>query len=315
MSDAEGTAFTAQGFELAVHLNTGCANWTPLSLDGFVASQLVDFSAQFPSVPAPVTSRTHCIPWGDWASQPVIELAHRIRLDTNYYYWPASWVQNRPGLFTGSGMPMRFAQTDGSYIDVYQVATQMTNESGQSYPFTIDTLLDRALGPQEYYGAFTANIHMDLNPSDSERWAAAIVASTRARGVAVVSAKQMLTWIDGRNASSFGSPTWNGQDLAFSVVQGPGARNLRALLPVSAGTRTLTALTSGGVPVAYSLETIGGASFAVFAADSGSYVATYLPDAPPPVPAGVAATPGEGGIAQSSPRPTKGSWSSATRGR
>ena len=49
-------------------------------------------------------------------------------------------------MFTGSGMPMRFADTDGTMIDVYQAATQMTDESGQTYPFTVNTLLDRALG-------------------------------------------------------------------------------------------------------------------------------------------------------------------------
>ena len=69
--------------------------------------------------------------------------------------------QNRPGLFTGSGMPMRFADLDGTMIDVYQAATQMTDESGQSYPTTIDTLLDKALGPEGYYGVFTANMHTD----------------------------------------------------------------------------------------------------------------------------------------------------------
>ena len=37
-----------------------------------------------------------------------------IRLDTNYYYWPDTWVNDRPGLFTGSGFPMRFARADGS---------------------------------------------------------------------------------------------------------------------------------------------------------------------------------------------------------
>ena len=56
---------------------------------------------------------------------------------------------------------MRFADLDGTMIDTYQAATQMTDESGQSYPSTIDTLLDRALGPEGYYGAFTANIHTD----------------------------------------------------------------------------------------------------------------------------------------------------------
>ena len=64
-------------------------------------------------------------------------------------------------MFTGSGMPMRFADLDGSMIDVYQAATQMTDESGQTYPFNIDTLLDNALGPQGYYGVFTANMHTD----------------------------------------------------------------------------------------------------------------------------------------------------------
>ena len=70
-------------------------------------------------------------------------------------------MQDRPGLFTGSGMPMRFADLDGSLIDVYQAATQMTDESGQTYPCTIDTLLDNALGPEGYYGVFTANMHTD----------------------------------------------------------------------------------------------------------------------------------------------------------
>ena len=91
------------------------------------------FAAAFPSLAAPSTNRTHCITWSDWATQPKVELANGIRLDTNYYYWPAAWVQDRPGYFTGSGMPMRFADLDGSLIDVYQAATQMTDESGMDY--------------------------------------------------------------------------------------------------------------------------------------------------------------------------------------
>ena len=97
---------------------------------------------------------------------------------------------------------MRFADVDGTTIDVYQATTQMTDESGQTYPFTSDTLFDRALGPLGYYGVFTANMHTDLpteQPSD------AAVNSAIARGVPVVSAKQMLDWLDGRNGSSFGS--------------------------------------------------------------------------------------------------------------
>ena len=92
-------------------------------------------------MPAIVTNRTHCIAWSDYATQPKGELANGIRFDTNYYYWPNTWIQDRPGLFTGSAMPMRFADLDGTPIDVYQATSQMTDESGQTYPFTADTLL------------------------------------------------------------------------------------------------------------------------------------------------------------------------------
>ena len=87
----------AQGFEVALHVNTNCGDWTPASLDGFYDDQLGTFGATYPSVAPPSTNRTHCITWSDWATQPKVELDHGIRLDTNYYYWPAAWVQDRPG--------------------------------------------------------------------------------------------------------------------------------------------------------------------------------------------------------------------------
>ena len=178
ISNSQAAAFQSNGFEIALHSQTNCENFTDLAqLESFYSSQLTEFAEQLPSVAAPATNRTHCIAWSDWASQPKAEREHGIRLDTNYYYWPGPWLQDRPGMFTGSGMPMRFADLDGSMIDVYQAATQMTDESEQTYPFTIDTLLDRALGPEAYYGVFTANMH---NDNVSSAGADAIVASAQA---------------------------------------------------------------------------------------------------------------------------------------
>ena len=142
----------------------------------------------YPGTPAPVSNRTHCVAWSDWASQPKIELAHGIRLDTNYYHYPGAWIGSKPGFMTGSGIPMRFADLDGTPIDVFQAATQMTDESGQAYPSTVDALLDKALGPEGYYGIFTANMHTDhAEHAGSE----AIVAAAQARSVPVISAKQL----------------------------------------------------------------------------------------------------------------------------
>ncbi len=245
LSNAQAAAYDAQGFEVALHVDTNCANWTPAQLESFFSTQLAAWQAKYTSVPAPVTNRTHCITWSDWASHPKTELAHGIRFDTNYYYWPPDWIQNRPGMFTGSGMPMRFADLDGTVIDVYQGATQMTDESGQTYPFTVNTLLDRATGPEGYYGAFVANMHTD---SESSAGATAIISSALARGVPVVSSRQMLTWLDGRNASSFGSLAYSGGTMSFTIAPGAGANGLRALLPASTPDGPITGLTLGGSP-------------------------------------------------------------------
>ncbi|MBY0401943.1 DUF4082 domain-containing protein, partial [Myxococcota bacterium] len=293
LSDAQGQSYHAQGFELGVHVDTGCANWTPATLDGFFTTQIASFSSQFPSLPAPSSNRTHCIAWSDWSTQASVEQTKGIRLDTNYYYWPPAWVADRPGFFTGSGMPMRFAALDGSFIDTYQATTQLTDESGQSYPLTIDTLLDRALGAEGYYGAFTANIHTD---GTTEGIASNVVASAKARGVPVISARQMLEWLDGRNASSFDAFQWTGGVLTFDVDKHPAARNLRGLLPATRGSSQLVALVRGAASVPFTLQTLRGIQYAVFAAETGSYSATYAADTTPPVIGGLAAAPQPGGV-------------------
>jgi hypothetical protein len=274
LSNVDAAAFEAAGFEVAVHVNTNCADWSPASLATFYAGQLADFATLFPGVPAPVTNRTHCIAWSDWATQPKVEKAHNIRFDTNYYYWPPAWVQDRPGFFTGSGMPMRFADLDGTRIDVYQAATQMTDESNQTFPFTIDTLLDNALGTAGYYGVMTANMHTD---SASHAGSDAIVASAQTRGVPIVTARQMLTWLDGRNGSSFGSIAWSGNTLTFTVTAAAGSNGLRAMLPMSSNAGTLASITTGGNAVSFTTQTIKGISYAVFPASSGTYTAAYAP--------------------------------------
>ncbi len=281
-------AFASQGFEIGVHVTTGCANYTSASLEANYASDLSQFSGLFPGLPAPKTNRTHCVPWSDFDTQPQVALSHGIRLDTNYYYFPQTWVNNVPGLFTGSGLPMRFAKADGTMIDVYQATTQMTDESGQTYPFTIDTLLDRALGAEGYYGAFVANMHTDTAAHAGSN---AIVSSAQMRGVPVISARQLLDWVDGRNNSSFGNIAWDGTNLSFTVVAASGSNGLQTLLPAGFDGRFLTALTRNGTPVSFSAQTLKGVTYATFPSASGSYVAQYAFDSAAPIITDVAAAP------------------------
>jgi hypothetical protein len=280
LTNTQAATYISRGFEIGVHVdsNPDCTDWTPALLDTAYTSELNSFASTYTSVPASATHRMHCVSWSDYDSQPKTEFGHGIRLDTTYYYYPPAWANDRPGLFTGSGMPMRFADINGNILDIYQATTQMTDESGQTYPYTIDTLLDNATGPAGYYGVYVANMHNDSAQSSG---ADAIVASAQARGIPVVSARQMLTWLDGRNASTFTSLSWNGNTLSFSISTAQGANGLIAMSPVPAG-QIVTSVTANGNSIPFTAALIKGIQYTRFSATNGAYQITYVMDTTPP---------------------------------
>jgi hypothetical protein len=273
LTNAQASTYQSRGFEVGLHVTTACLDYTPNTLAGFYTTQLSSWRAKYASVQGPVTNRVHCLVWSDWAGEPTTETANGIRMDTTYYYWPGSWIADRPGFMTGSGMPERFSGKSGGLIDVYQAATQMTDESGQSYPFTINTLLDNAVGSLGYYGAFTANMHTD---NATEYASDQMLISAQSHGVPLVTAKQLTTWLDGRNASSYSGLSWAGNNLSFTVNVGTGANGLTGMVPtLGPGGRALTTLTRAGSAVSFTKTTVKGVEYAMFTAAAGAYVAAY----------------------------------------
>jgi len=258
------------GFEIALHPNTSCLNFTPTSLNTDLTFQLSILQSQIPNMTPPVSNRTHCLPWSDWVSQPKIENTKGIRFDVNYYYWPGSWIQNRPGMFTGSGMPMRFSDLDGSIVDCYQSPTVITDESQQDIPFTINTLLNNATGTPGYYGVFSVNMHTD---SAIHTGSDAIIAAAQAKQIPVVSAKQMLDWVDNRDGTVFGPMTWLNSRLSFTITT--SAHNLQAMVPINSADGSLIDVTENGISIPFTPQTIKGIPYGFFAASTNSYVAIY----------------------------------------
>jgi len=289
LTNSQAASYAAQGFEIGLHINTDCSDFTPASLDTIYSQQIADFNNSYPSVPALSTERHHCIAWSDWATAAKTQLKYGMRLDASYYFWPPGWAQDRPGHFTGSAMPMRFADLDGTLINVYNVPTQMTDESGQSYPFTIDTLLTAALAG--YYGVYTVNSHTDTgtNPVSD-----AVVPLAVARGVPIVSSAQMLRWLDARNSSSFSGLAWNGSVLTFTVAPGSGAIGLQSMVPRNSASGVLTGITGPGGAVTFTVDIIKGVQYASFPAVAGTYTVTYAADTTPP--AVTSFSPGSGAV-------------------
>jgi len=66
----------------------------------------------------------------------------------------------RPGYFTGSGLPMRFADENGVTLDIFQSVTQLPDETWGSTNIAsaFQTLIDRSIN-QGFYGFLNANFH------------------------------------------------------------------------------------------------------------------------------------------------------------
>ena len=284
ISDEQAAEYTATGFEIGIHLNTQCSDWSLSMLDNYYTNQLDELISSFPSLPNPSSVRTHCVAWSDYASHAIINKKFNVRLDTNYYYWPDFWVSDSPGFFTGSGIPMRFSNVDGTLIDVYQATTQMTDQSGQNYPFTIDSLLSKALGSEGYYGAFTVNAHTDWVDSGISDL---IIASALSHGVPVISGRQMLKWLDGRENSSFRSIEMVHDRLGFTIVKGDNSNGLQVILPVNSKMGRLSSVYYESNPINFTTEQIKGVEYGIFQIDNGHYEAVYEIDTTPPVISGL----------------------------
>ena len=258
MSADEAKAYEDQGFEIALHMKipgpNECNDYSsPQQVENALTAQLDDWSSVYSVLQAPTTIRTHCIVWSDWDSEVKADLSHGIRLNADYYYWPSSWVAGRSGMFTGEGIPMRFAALNGSVYDVYQATTQLPDETfvtAAEMGAAVTTLLDGAVGPNGYYGFFTANVHNDSVDRDS---ADAIVTAAKARGVPVISARQLLTWLDGRDGSSFQQLSFSNGHLRFTMAVGAGARGLQAMLPVHGPGGDLRGVSRNGQALPFTL--------------------------------------------------------------
>lgn len=303
LSDGTLDGYETQGFEPALHINIGCpfstaaSVWTFASLNTAYASQLNAWRSKYTSLVSPATARTHCGPYFDYDTQPQVQKNNNIRLDTNYYFWgpgpdgiPSpddTGIPNfgGPGVFTGSGMPMRFTKIDGTIIDVYQAPTQMVDEGGQNYttsPTTVDTILNNAIGSNGYYGFFVVNAHTDSASGNARVVSDAVISSAQARNVSVISSAQALDWIDGRNNSSFSAISWAGTTLAFNAAIDAKANSIRAMVPYNFGINSVAEIQRNGIPVLPlpPVEIIKGITYQMFPISSGNYTVRYA-DLPP----------------------------------
>lgn len=269
MAPAIVKAYHDQGFEFGVHMDTTCRN---LDTDAFVEllrRQLSEFRARYSFLGRQQVQRFHCIVWNGWTESAELEAEAGIRFDMNYYNWPPAWLDGRPGYMAGSALPMPFVTEDGTVLDIYQAATQLVNEDQVPHVFGVRTMIERAIGADQFFGAFVT--HYDY----SDDYADILVEEARRHNVPLISAEQLLAWVDGRNRSRFANLDWQDGVLRFSQRLAKGAEDAFVHLPLRATAGQLLGVRCNGQQIAFRMQEIKGLSVATFPAHAGDCTATY----------------------------------------
>ena len=171
---------------------------------------------------------------------------------------------------------MRFADLDGSMIDVYQAATQMTDESGQTYPFTINSLLDKALGQRgllrRLHRQHAHRQRLELGLGRDRRLGAG---ARRAGRLGRARCSSGSTAATARRSTRCPGAATSSTSRSTSA---PVRTACAAMVPTTSAVGALTSVKRNGNPIPTTTQTIKGVEYAFFDAAAGSYEATYAVD-------------------------------------
>lgn len=278
LSNSRAVQYDSLGFEIGPHPLALCSNITNEVYTTEYANNLVGWRGKYTDLPDPRSSRAHCYSWNGWDVASKFEAANNIQYDLNYVAFPAGWINDRGTLITGSGMNMRFTVDDGVLVDVRQGVTNLDNTSASLT--SVNTTLDNAIGPAGYYGII--GTHYDM----SDTYHQLLFNATKSRGIPMITARQALDWLNGRENSQFSNLKATKGKVAFDVHPAEYTNGLKAMIPAENKEGTLVSLKLNGAPALYQTEIVKGVSYATFSARPGAYEVTYSDYAAPGDPGG-----------------------------
>jgi hypothetical protein len=267
LSTADAKHYAALGFEIAPHVDTGCRDRSDIEVAATVRQQFASFRERYPDL-EPRTHRIHCVVWNGWTTLADIEHDEGVRLDMNYYYWPPFWVRDHVGYMTGSGLPMRYIGRDGHPIDVFQATTHLANDSKLPGRSSIQQLIEAALDDRQYFALI--GVHYDY----TDALMATLLNVAIERKVALVTAAQVLAWLEARAHSSLETPRWDGRHLTF-MARIAGRDDIYVDVPASWNGRSVSRVECAGQSLPHLVQTLKGLAYASFPVRSGRCTVAY----------------------------------------
>ncbi len=294
--------WTAKGFEIAGHPDdtkeAGNPDWN--NMDSVIKAKKGEIDSKY-GLPYR-TNVNHWFVWcgkdkygnPDFAAQAKLEEINGIELDINYAHYDiksnqGDYYLGPPGTdqgnFTGSGLPMKFADVKGNIINVYQqlnaVYDQQYNESHDPEGFfnCFRGLVDRSLN-NEVYSFISVKSHNDEYYFSRTPLMKMLTYANNNR-VPVWSALQLLDFLKTRDEASFSEIEWNNNRLSFKLNSSVANENrLTFMIPFLSGDNRISRITCDEKEAEYIVRSVRGLPYAFVSLKPGvSYpVTAYYSD-------------------------------------
>ena len=246
----------SNGHEVAIHYNDvpNYANPTCLNMNTVFDTMTTNFRNAYGMVPR--TGRNHWAVWcskdskgeKQFAEQAVIEEKYELGLDCNYYQFGGNkvypnWLGD-VGHFTGSGIPMKFADVTGRILNVYQSNTQLPDETWlkENIESKSKTLIDRSLD-EENYAYINANYHT-WYWGECRQPGLRVLDYCNRRGVPIWTAEKVYEFMKMKDEAFFSDLRWSHNQLTFMLSSAfNNSEGLTFLIPANHGDLKISSIT------------------------------------------------------------------------
>lgn len=243
--------------------------------------------------PISQTIRIHDLDWRGWSESARLLAGFGLRLNTDYYHYgpllrrgPADWGF---GHFTGSGLPMRFANIDGQMLDIYQQVTQFGDEHFFELPWTSADHLGPKRGVETIAGLFQSSldgnfaavaINFHSDPYDMEdrfrlpatELMSGTLDAAQAKGLPIWNAQHWLDFITLRQSARFDALKWENKSLSFDLtVRLQPQDGLSVLIPCEFNQSVLRWVSVDGKAAEYANWAVGGVKYGLVSLEPGSH--------------------------------------------
>lgn len=239
------------------------------------------------------TTRTHDLDWRGWSDAARLQAGLGIRMNTDYYNFgplfrrgPGQWEFIH---FTGSGLAMRFANSDGRILNIYQQVTQF----GDEHFFEVPWIGSDHMGPERgaqitsdffqssldgQFAAVTINFHAD--PFDMEdrfrlpaqSFLSGTLAAAQSLGVPIWTAQRWLDFISIRQAARFENLSFDENTMVFDLAAEQTSQDsLSILLPLEHRQTRLAEIRVDGQSTPFAPWSVGGLNYGLISLVPGPH--------------------------------------------